>query len=318
MEANDQTVYDYAIVGAGCFGASTACDLQRRRPRAKVILFDDATTKSASRDETKIVRSPYVDPEYVELATEAQKRWKDEALYQKCYHPTRWIQTIQPESHEISLKLDTDESITPERFVAMVGSKSQPRLGPDEGLWINKDVGMVDAALALGAVIQEASRLGVVVVRTPISQLLMEDDGRLCAGVITIAGHTVRARRTIVAAGPWTPSLLHRSGVGERVPGHQGKPFFTVVGVGVATLHLLDDEYHRFKSMPILVTENGEVMPPGARETSLKITSTDTFEIPHPDLASQVPIECIQRNREVLGKMIPELKDRQLEFWVCP
>ncbi len=60
-----------------------------------------------------------------------------------------------------------------------------------------------------------------------------------------------RGRTTIIAAGPWTPGLLQSSNV--EVP----TDFFTVAGVGVATMPLSEAEFRELESMPILVTKGG-------------------------------------------------------------
>jgi len=72
----------------------------------------------------------------------------------------------------------------------------------------------------------------------------------VCLGVEADHGIFI-AGTTIIAAGPWTPGLLQSSNV--EVPTN----FFTVAGVGVATMPLSEAEFRELESMPILVTESG-------------------------------------------------------------
>lgn len=83
--------FDYAIIGAGCFGVSTALALCKRNPESRIIVFDShSKVKVASKDETKIVRTPYADDEYVLLAKAAKHEW-GLFPYSAFYHPTSWI-----------------------------------------------------------------------------------------------------------------------------------------------------------------------------------------------------------------------------------
>jgi glycine/D-amino acid oxidase-like deaminating enzyme len=78
---NMQDQFDYAIIGGGCMGVSTALALQREWANARIILFEGSETKTASKDTGKIIRTPYMDEEYVSLAEEAKGKWETELPY---------------------------------------------------------------------------------------------------------------------------------------------------------------------------------------------------------------------------------------------
>lgn len=60
-------------------------------------------------------------------------------------------------------------------------------------------------------------------------------------------------------------------------------------------------------------------MPPATQQKALRITSTGTFTITHPDeLKSMASTERIKTNRAVLEKMMPEMKGRPLNYSLCP
>ena len=67
------------VVGAGCFGLSTAIHLLSRGYRVTVI--DRAAVlpapDAASTDLNKVVRSSYADPFYAAFAREAIHTWKN-------------------------------------------------------------------------------------------------------------------------------------------------------------------------------------------------------------------------------------------------
>ena len=89
MKLNMQNHFDYAIVGGGRIGVSTALALQRESPNAKIILFEGSETKTASKDGLKSIRIPYRDEEYVSLARESEGKWKNEFPFCNFYRQTR-------------------------------------------------------------------------------------------------------------------------------------------------------------------------------------------------------------------------------------
>lgn len=82
---NMQNQYDFAVIGGGCFGVSTALALQREWLNAKIILFEGSETKTASKAFWKTIRTPYFDEEYVLLAGEAKEKWETLLPYCEFY-----------------------------------------------------------------------------------------------------------------------------------------------------------------------------------------------------------------------------------------
>ena len=240
--------FDYAIVGGGCFGASTALALKREWPDARIIWFEGSATRTASKDINKIIRTPYPDKDYVAFAEQAMRMWEEAVPYRNFFHRTSWVQVIGENSDRRIMKGPKDRLISTNQLVHMVGSHENPKLATGEELWLNENIGYVDSASAVEAVAKEASKLGVTRETKDITRLIVNDG--LCIGVEADYCRVI-AGTTIVAAGPWTPGLLQKSRV--EVP----TEFFTVAGVGVATMPLHEAEFRELESMPILVTESG-------------------------------------------------------------
>ncbi len=60
-------------------------------------------------------------------------------------------------------------------------------------------------------------------------------------------------------------------------------------------------------------------MPPAAQQKTLRITSTGTFTITYPnELKSMGSTKRIKTNRAVLEKIMPEIKERPLNYLLCP
>jgi glycine/D-amino acid oxidase-like deaminating enzyme len=148
------------------------------------------------------------------------------------------------------MKGPNDRMISIEEMQEMVGSCEKPNLGAGEELWLNKNIGLVNFDLSVEAVAEmaeKASVLGIGREKKDITRLIIGGGGG-CLGV-EAGDYSVVAKETILAAGPWTPRRLDRSEI------EYSSDFFTVVGVGVATMPLEEKEFDELKSTPILVTE---------------------------------------------------------------
>lgn len=206
-----------------------------------------------------------------------------------------------------------------------VGSTMEPSLTATEGLYLNRNVGYADSDAALQAVSDTIMELGVHVQRLKenITRLVVDPEGGKCVGV-GVGDTTVRGKTTIVSTGAWTPSLLEKSKI-FTPPG-----LLQVTAVGVAVIDLSDSEFDSLKSMPILVTENGNAIQPDLTTANfvqgevmlsklhkvLKVTTTETFRVDDPDkLSDEVDITP---NREVLEKMLPQFKGRKPKRFCCP
>jgi len=157
---HDDSHFDYAIVGGGCFGASTALAMKREWPDARIIWFEGRATHTASKDINKIIRTPYPDKDYVAFAEQAMRMWEEVTPYCNFYHRTSWVQVISENSYRSKMKGPKDRMISTQELLQMVGSQEKPMLNTGEKLWLNEDIGYVDSASAVEAVAEEASRLG--------------------------------------------------------------------------------------------------------------------------------------------------------------
>lgn len=231
-------------------GASTVLAVQRNWPNEKVVWFEGTHSITASKDINKIIRTHYPDDDYILFAERAMNSWKTRDPYRKHFHQCSWVQVVKEGSHRSTMRGPNDKKISTEDLLRNVGSHESPKLGSDEELWLNENVGYADSHLAIESVAEEAASLGVVREKTNVSKLIIREG--VCRGVEIDSG-TVIAEKIIVATGPWTPGLLEKSGVW--FPDN----FFTVAAVPVATVSLGDSDSNQLKSMPILVTENGTV-----------------------------------------------------------
>ncbi|KAL9084481.1 MAG: hypothetical protein Q9165_008054 [Trypethelium subeluteriae] len=251
MSRSLQAHFDYAIIGGGCMGVSAALALQKQSPNLTTILFEGTESNTASKGTCKIIRTPYMDKEYVLLAEEAKKRWESAFPYYNFYRRTGWVQEVHRGTY---VPFHSGErSVKAEDLSHMVHSRDLPHLNVEKELWFNEDIGVADSALALEAVAEEAASKGVARWKKKISKLIIKSG--ICCGVECVDGTRITATTTIVATGPWTPALLSSSDI--HLPDHIRNGFFSVTAIGVATLPLTEDEYTKFSTMPILVANEG-------------------------------------------------------------
>lgn len=296
--------YDYIIVGGGVMGVSCAAALLRRDPGLSVIIFEGQNPQTSSKGISKIIREPYPDKDYAGFAAAAKSAWETKSPYSKFYRRQGWIQEIRGGKyvpyHKEERKIDTRE------FLDLVKCHSGFVLREESELWLDDDIGIADAALAVEAVAVRAANKGLVRSSADVDCISVQNG--VCGGVV-VSGVPVVARNTVIAAGAWTPGLLEQSGI--RVP----KDIFRLSAAGVATMKMCHEEYDRFRQMPILTASEGEILPPDPVQRRLQITSTDFWSIDSPAQLNSCDFSAkVQNNQSLLQRMLPEFKDRAVEF----
>ena len=151
-----QNQFDYAIISGGCIGVLIALVLQREQLNTKIILFEGSKTKTASKDTSKIIRTPYIDEEYVSLAKEAKEKQETKLPYYNFYRKTRWIQVVRGDNYKPFFKYPEERSIKVEDLIDIVRSRDLPQLGAREELQLMEDIRVADSALVLEVVAMEA------------------------------------------------------------------------------------------------------------------------------------------------------------------
>ena len=57
---------------------------------------------------------------------------------------------------------------------------------------------------------------------------------------------------------------------------------------------------------------------PSRQHKVLKITTTSTFAIKHPDELNSLEDFDVGKNRALLEKLLPQFTGRRLDWWICP
>ncbi|KAI1768637.1 sarcosine oxidase [Hypoxylon sp. FL1150] len=286
----------YLIVGAGCFGASTARALKQTHPDADVLLVDPAPfpdPAAAAHDFNKIIRAEYDDPAYMALALEAKQAWAGaDPVFAPFFHRSGALWSVtggrasRLEDNYRSLlgrvpleTLSLDEARARFPVLASCGFG-----GGAEQCVLSPEAGWAEAAGALGAVVEAAVGAGVRYEVATVERLRF-GEGETCTGVVTTDGRALEAQHVILCCGGYTPWLLAESApekptlhAGDRLKAAAVLMCLFKVPPGKRGLD-------KFKGAPVMVHPFGdfpaECIPPGDSHTRDLAKCTHEFPYTH-------------------------------------
>ena len=259
---------DYLIVGAGVFGASTAFHLSQQEPLASIILIDQTPFPcplGASHDINKIIRADYGDKFYCKLALEAQKSWREDPIFKPYYHQTGMVvldntssgASIIENYRQLGENCEA-EIFGPEDLKRRFGGiYHDTDLHGVKEIFFNPLSGWAEAASALTRVIEVAVERGVRYVTATVSRLIFGERGA-CVGVRAIDGTVIYASKVILCTGAGTAKLLVDSAPSR--PKLWVKDRLIAAGVCIAAVKLTEAQVWKFKDVPVLVHEVGDVL----------------------------------------------------------
>ncbi|KAH8599191.1 sarcosine oxidase [Bisporella sp. PMI_857] len=311
----------FIVVGAGCFGASTALHLSKEFQNAKITLIDRSfpNPSAAGHDLNKIIRADYGDFFYTKLALESQDHWRSDPIYAPFYHESGMLYAEDKGYANALLSNLNDNGV---KHVATKFSVEEGRRRFDgvyrdsdwrgvENCYFNPQSGWGEAAAALESVIAAAVEGGVVLKEDGAARVVIES-GR-AVGVITETGEEVRARTVVLCTGAWTPKLLMDSAPDdERI--HVGSRMLAA-GAVQCTATYPPDQMWKFRSCPILFNgcdhTQGELIPP-TRGNVLKFNFEGSFtNLEEHDMTGKiVSIPPKPLDQHTWGQSVPQgLKD---------
>ena len=266
----------FLLIGAGCFGASTALYLKRSNPSAHVTLVDRTPfpcPTAAAHDLNKIIRAEYEDLSYMKLALEAQELWRSDPLLKPYYHETGIVFAGVAEP---GMKIV-------ENFKSVTGSSPAELLDPgviqaqfggifrdanwdkvQKCTW-NPHAGWGEAENALRSVVQAAVDLGVHYVTATVSKLSFEASGA-CLGAQTTDGQLLTAEHIVLCTGAHTAKLLADSAPEWSELQVSGRLVAAAAAMGA--FRVPEDQMSKFQDAPILVNPMGEYPGSFSFETS--------------------------------------------------
>ncbi|KAF2189006.1 FAD-dependent oxidoreductase [Zopfia rhizophila CBS 207.26] len=283
MDENTKVII---VGGGGTFGLSTAWYLVRSGYR-KIQCLDRWPTPSPSSagfDRNKIVRTEYSDPIYTRLAHEAIELWRA-PLFENIFYETGWIWGTDG-SEELGRNRNfykcfenTKDHGDPSRIVDLPDWQatiamfpvlaSVPEHAETKSSFkaiYNGNAGWVKPMDAMWVIKRECERLGVEFVSGvsgTVDKFLRAEDGQTVTGVVTAEGTNWYADKIILAAGSYCDTLLDFEGQLE------------AVAYVVTHLRMTEDQYRRYKDLPVIdISRRGYSFPPN-EDRIFKIVNTD-------------------------------------------
>ncbi|KDQ20053.1 hypothetical protein BOTBODRAFT_27475 [Botryobasidium botryosum FD-172 SS1] len=316
------------VVGAGCFGLSTAYHLLQQGHLSVTIIdraHDLPAVDAASTDINKVVRSSYDDIEFTALAREAIQDWKS-GDWDGAYHECGVVVLGMGEAPYANQAYQNDVQLQARASLG-IGSV-QARFPPQTNLdafgavYVNLDGGWSNATKGVTKLMAKVRALGGHVKGgKELASLLYDDNGEV-SGVKLVDGQEIKPDIIIVATGAWTPSLFHDIDMGltDRL---------TATGQCLATVRLNDEQAERHKDCPVLLdwSSGFYVFPPNEDNVvkfaihtggylnlvssldSLVPVSSPRTVTSHPSNGLAIPREMADILREKLASVYPELAE---------
>lgn len=310
--------YDFAIVGAGVFGAWTAHFL--RKSGASVLLLDaygPANSRASSGGETRVIRMGYGPDElYTRWAMRSLPQWRElaERTGREIFHKTGvlWL------SNEADLYLKSvpnvlaQAAVEHEELHAEEIARRWPQLRFHDVTFgiLEPTSGLLQARAAVQALVRDLTGSGV-----DYAQLAVETprgDGKLMK-VRTGSGESIAAGTFIFCCGPWLPKIFPEL-LSDRIFPTRQEVFFLGTPSGTADFSP--------PNMPVWLHRTHPGLPyalPDIEGRGFKIAFDTHGERFDADTGMRVIAQSsIDHLREYLRQYIPSLKDAPIvETRVC-
>ncbi|KAH9856011.1 FAD dependent oxidoreductase [Lenzites betulinus] len=316
------------VVGAGCFGLSTAYHLLKRGYK-NVTVIDRSpelpAPDAASTDINKIVRSSYADIYYAQLARDAIAAWKNAEEWGDTYHesgvycPLQLGEAYTDKAYENDVVLgarvehlsdpDAARNVFPPSISVAIPEHTRG--------YLNRDGGWAFASQGIRHLMEKVSSLGgKIVPGKAVAELLKEDTKTV--GVRCEDGTIFEADLTVLAVGSWTASTFPEVSLQTQC---------LATGQTVAMLQLTPEEGDQYRDCPVFLNfATGFYMFPPNEDNIVKMAIhdggyTQTLEdtksgkpvstprtiVSHGREGLRIPKPALQKLRSELAQVYPEL-----------
>ncbi|HUO33604.1 MAG TPA: FAD-dependent oxidoreductase, partial [Candidatus Acidoferrum sp.] len=317
MSAAHHRTYDFAVVGAGVFGAWIAHFL--RASGASVALLDaygPANSRASSGGESRIIRMGYGPDEiYTQWAMRALPLWKQlfaDAGRPELFHETGvlWI-APKDDAYALAAARALSKFSVEHEILSLDDLRSRySHLSFDDDSWgiLEMRSGILMARRAVQTVVERACSAGVDYF--PEAVLPPSPRGRV-TGLSTVSGGRISAGSFVFACGPWLGKIFPEI-LGNRVFPSRQEVFFFGPPAGSTAFHspstptwlYLKDEFYGM---------------PDVESRGFKLAHDRHGPAADPDTQPRtISPEALAFAREFLARRFPALRDAPLvESRVC-
>jgi sarcosine oxidase len=312
------TTYDFAVVGAGVFGAWTARHL--RRSGASVILLDaygPANSRASSGGETRVIRMGYgPDDLYTRWAIRSLPAWRqlESETGVQIFHQTGvlWLSEDSDEYTAKMLDVLKQQNVACERLSQSELGSRYPQLHFNQVSWavLEPESGLLMARRSVQSLVDQLQREGVEYRHATVSPLQLNES---LSELKTVEGYRVSAGTFIFACGPWLPKVFPELLSGRIFPSRQ-EIFFLGPPAGSNSFEP--------SRMPVWLYHQHPYIPyalPDIEGRGFKLGFDLHGEALDPDLDQRIVSEAsILRLRSFVAKHIPLLAQAPIvETRVC-
>jgi len=312
------TTYDFAVIGAGVFGAWTARDL--RRSGASVVLLDaygPANSRASSGGETRVIRMGYgPDDLYTRWAIRSLPAWRqlESETGVQIFHQTGvlWLSEDSDEYTAKMLDVLKQQNVACERLTQGELGSRYPQLHFNQVSWavLEPESGLLMARRSVQSLVDQLQREGVDYRHATVSPLQLNES---LSELKTVEGYRIAARTFIFACGPWLPKVFPELLSGRIFPSRQ-EIFFLGPPAGINSFEP--------SRMPVWLYHQHPYIPyalPDVEGRGFKLGFDLHGEALDPDLDHRIVSEAsILRLRSFVAKHIPSLTQAPIvETRVC-
>ncbi|MGC2745082.1 MAG: FAD-dependent oxidoreductase [Candidatus Angelobacter sp.] len=310
--------YDFAVVGAGVFGAWTAHFL--RRSGASVALLDaygPANSRASSGGETRVIRMGYGPDElYTRWAMRSLPLWREFAARsgREIFRQTGvlWLSHDDDKYLKSLCSVLTQTGVEREELKAEEIATRWPQLRFNEVTWgvLEPNSGLLLAREAVQILVKELVKSGVEYL--PVVAESFSGGGKL-AQIKTGAGKSISAGTFIFCCGPWLPKIFPEL-LSDRIFPTRQEVFFLGTPAGSADFMP--------PKMPVWLHRTHTDLPyalPDVDGRGFKIAFDRHGERFDPDTGMRVvPESSVDYLRSYLRQHIPQLEHAPvLETRIC-
>jgi sarcosine oxidase len=308
--------YDYAVIGAGVFGAWTAWHLAKRGQRVLIMeAYGAAHSRASSGGESRIIRMSYGPDEiYTRWALRSLEQWKE--LFadtgQRLFVPTGvlWL------AGKDDAKLNSSTSALKRCAIAhevlelaeLRARYPQINFAEVQRGVLETDSGVLLARRAVACVVEDAVRMGA---QFEIAQVAPPETGGTVAAIETSGGERIHAGQFVFACGPWLGKIFPEI-LAQRIFPTRQEVFFFGCPAG--------DRRFVPPALPTWLFQDDEVYGmPDIESRGLKVARDVHGERVDPDAHSRLPSkEGAVFAREYVRRRFPGLGDAEIvEARVC-
>ena len=220
------TTYDFAVIGAGVFGAWTARQL--RRSGASVILLDaygPANSRASSGGETRVIRMGYgPDDLYTRWAIQSLPAWRqlESETGVQMFHQSGvlWLSEDSDTYTLRMLEVLKQQGVACERLGQDEIRNRYPELHFEQVSWgvLEQESGLLMARRSVQTLVEQLKREGMDYRHATVGPVHLNQK---LAELKTAEGYKISAGTFIFACGPWLPKLFPDLLAGRIFPSRQ-------------------------------------------------------------------------------------------------